>query len=121
MSRFGARGTAMAFISCAGMAALLGGCQMRKSSTSAPESYEIKEATCTTGLKAYDSKAEYCNGLRDQAQNNSCAMAGRQQLFEENCPGVFTLSNDQPASANPNVKVDPNTPAQTPADGALRK
>lgn len=53
-------------------------------------SYEFSTLKCTTGIQSFDTFVAACNGLKDDALNDNCAQAKRQQLFEsENCPGSF--------------------------------
>lgn len=50
-------------------------------------SYQFNHNGCDTGKQSFSSKDAYCDGLRDEARNKSCAYTLRYDTFTANCPG----------------------------------
>jgi hypothetical protein len=49
--------------------------------------YELTEATCSTGPRAYGYLKDLCLNLQVDANNNSCATTKRMAAFAQMCPG----------------------------------
>jgi hypothetical protein len=56
--------------------------------------YDIDDNGCKTGEQKFTSKKELCEGLRDHARNNYCALRLRKNYFEQSsCSGSFLSEN----------------------------
>lgn len=54
-------------------------------------SYELRSSTCSTGEQNFTSFELACEGLKDEALNNDCALEKREELFiNSECPGNFS-------------------------------
>nr|BFD67906.1 hypothetical protein HAGR004_29280 [Bdellovibrio sp. HAGR004] len=50
-------------------------------------SYQFSYNGCDTGKQTFNSLNAYCDGLRDEARNKSCAYSLRYDTFTAKCPG----------------------------------
>jgi hypothetical protein len=54
-------------------------------------SYEFTKRDCTTGVQAFQTLIQACDGLRNNDLNNECAKEKREELFvNSKCSGDFT-------------------------------
>jgi len=81
-------------------------------------SESINGVECTTGERKYDSKEDYCAGLKDEKLNNGCAKETRKQSFlAESCPGTFGPTEKPKPSATPVATPKyPTNPSPAPSD-----
>jgi hypothetical protein len=65
--------------------------------------YEITTNSCTTGTKEFDTRMEYCEGLRSRAFNSGCAPEGRDELWQKQCAigAKLTYKSHSTNSTNP--------------------
>jgi len=62
-----------------------------KSGGSTTYTYELTENGCETGSHTFDSKTDYCEGLRSNNLNKGCAYSLRKYTYESNnCSGTFS-------------------------------
>ncbi|WP_413288474.1 hypothetical protein [Bdellovibrio sp. HCB337] len=52
-----------------------------------PYYYNLPGNNCNTGMQRYQTRAQYCAGLRNDYLNNHCALPTRYQYFREYCHG----------------------------------
>ena len=75
------------------------GCKQELNKESTDLAYNFDDNGCKTGAHSFDSKASYCQGLKDDVLNNGCAYSMRKVTYESECgtdwafwPGVETNS-----------------------------
>jgi hypothetical protein len=65
-------------------------CLAKNDTPLASYSYDLTQNGCSTGAHTFNSIAEYCSALKNDALNEGCAKDLRASLFaEKDCPGDF--------------------------------
>ena len=79
-------------------------------STSTAYTYKFEENGCKTDEHSFSSKADYCNGLKNEDLNHGCAYSIRQDAYNVNCTGTnATVDNIKAAGEiSGNAKIELN-------------
>jgi len=69
------------------MMGLVAGCVSLSSCSEKEFKYNYTENGCSTDDHEFDSKDEYCDGLKDDGLNKGCAVGMRKDAFSRDCQG----------------------------------
>lgn len=84
--------------------------------------YSFKEENngikCETGSKVFSSEETYCEALRNNSENNNCAIEMRKITFDSKCKGTFGPVAEKPAPPpeTPQRRLAPPVPLPTSKD-----
>ncbi|MGE0631679.1 MAG: hypothetical protein AB7O96_04690 [Pseudobdellovibrionaceae bacterium] len=76
-----------------------------------PCQYNQSEGNCTTGTQVFQSREQYCQGLRNDTLNNRCATNWRYESFRNNCSDQNWQNGGWQNGNNGNGSQNPPPPA----------
>lgn len=75
------------------IALLSASCIQLQDAASESFKYSFSEGFCSTGEKSFSNLNQMCTALQNNAYNNGCAQAQRQNYFYSRCSGSWTPSS----------------------------